>query len=510
MNSSLSSILAHTLETPEQKALAASVLLLGGVYGTFETGLLKHLASWSGEKIRNRFFTPKSGVQLGPIFLNDSDRVRHSHIVGSSGSGKTEATKLLIFEDIRRNRGCFIIDAKGDRELYDEVKAFCEVVGREKDLQLISATFPKESSIWNPCGLGNASELQSKFLNSNLYSEAFYAKACELGLLQAFNTLTQSKPDGFGLLDLVRELKYMASQQKNENLEGLFLDFGSLAQSEWAEVLGCTPSDSKREISLLDIVQKNQILFVHLPTEGKSIQSSRIGRLLTQELILISGLKKSYPILNRSGVFSVFIDEFDAFATESFITFLNKGRSSHFMIHIAHQTLSDLKKISPEFLDQVLGNCNIRLIFRQDVPDDAELWSRFMGTRTVTKQTYQTQDGGKTGLSSNRESQEFVITPDEIKSLGVGQCVVSVKTRKMAKKIRLPLAPQFRSESEREDSVQWKSRIRNLTSQAPIQPSLSAEAFDLNPASAASSPVSSKWNFLTNSKTNLTNQPKGE
>jgi hypothetical protein len=396
--------------TREQKALLLAVISLGGVIFLSETGLVSAFFRMIGALFQKNFRAKGDGVFLGKVFLKDSDRVRHSHIVGSPGSGKTEATKILIFEDIKRGRGCFIIDAKGDRELYDEINAFCQSVGRTQDLKLISATYADESNVRNPCGLGNASELQSKFLNSNVYSEAFYAKACELGLLQAFNQLTQAKLEGFGLNDLVKELKYLGSKQKNESMEGLFFDFGSLAQSEWGEILGCNAEKAKgREISLLDVVQKNQILFVHLPTEGKSIQSSRIGRLLTQELILISGLRKSYPSLNQSGVFSIFIDEFDAFATDSFITFLNKGRSSNFMIHIAHQTISDLRKVSPEFAGQILGNCNIHLIFRQDDPDDAELWSRFIGTQTVIKRTYQTQDGSTTGMSSNREKATNVL-----------------------------------------------------------------------------------------------------
>jgi hypothetical protein len=345
---SLTSIFWHAHWTQEQKALGAGVLILIAVLIFAEHGLPWSLLARMGRRLLGllRLSRRESGVQFGKAYLSDSERVRHTHLVGSPGSGKTEASKLLMFEDIRRGRGGFIIDAKGDRELFDEIRGFCATVGRSQDLKLISATFPEESSVWNPCGIGSASELQSKFLNSNVYSEPHYAKACELGLLQAFNRLVEQKPEGFSLPDLVRELKYLASKQKDQNLEGLFYDFGSVAQSEWAEILGCEPQVAPgREISLLDIVQKNQILFVHLPTEGKSIQSSRIGRLLTQEIILISGLRKSYPSLNQSGVFSVFIDEFDAFATESFITFLNKGRSSNFMIHLAHQTLSGSGKL---------------------------------------------------------------------------------------------------------------------------------------------------------------------
>jgi hypothetical protein len=386
--------------------------------------------------------------------LSDSDRLRHTHIVGSSGSGKTEATKHLLFEDIKYGRGVFIIDAKGDRELYREVQGYCRKVGREADLSLLSAAYPNESAVWNPCGLGDRAELQSKFYNSNIYSEPFYAKACESGLLKAFSHLAGGENTlGFGLNELVSELKYQANQSKDENIQGLFYDFSNLAESEWGPILG-SKSDGflRQEISLLDVVLKNKILFVDLPTEGRSVQSSRIGRLLTQELILVSGMRKTRPSINQGMPFSVFIDEFDAFATESFVTFLNKGRSSNFMIHIAHQTLSDLKRISPTFAGQVLGNCNVHVVFRQDDPDDSDYWSRFFGTKRVVKATYQSQNGVTTGTASNRETQEFNISPDKIRAFKVGRCVVSVKTTGKLKLTRLSQPKSYAKFSNVSDS----------------------------------------------------------
>ncbi|HLD99950.1 MAG TPA: TraM recognition domain-containing protein [Bdellovibrionota bacterium] len=424
-------------------------------------GYLWHRASlaWRTRQARKR-----GDVVLGHLFLNDYDRVRHTHIVGTTGSGKTETTKRLIFSDIAKGRGCFIIDPKGDRELYEEVLGFCKSIGRENDLKLISATYADESCVWNPCGLGNASELQSKFHNSNVYSEPYYAKACEAGLIRAFNLLAKTKPHGFGINELTATLKQIAQAENSKTLEGLFYDFQNLTQSEWAPILGCSPALAKgREISLINVIKNQQILFVDLPTEGKSLQSSRVGRLLTQELILISGLKKSCPSLTgRTRVFSVFIDEFDAFATESFVTFLNKARSSGFMIHIIHQTLSDLKKISPEFMGQVLGLCNIHLIGIQHDPDDAELWARLIGTQTTVKQTYQTDVRGSTGRASNRVVEEFIISPNTIKRLGVGVFVTSVKTQNFRGIIQVPLPPIYGSEAKDQTESLMKGRTRNL------------------------------------------------
>jgi type IV secretory pathway TraG/TraD family ATPase VirD4 len=135
------------------------------------------------------------------------------------------------------------------------------------------------------------------------------------------------------------------------------------------------------------------------------------------------------------------------------------------------------------------------VIFRQDDPDDAELWARFIGTKTVIKRTYQSQDGMKTGASSNRESQEFIVAPDTIKTLGVGECVLSVKTGKVHRKIRLPLPPSFRSKTPTDSTEALSKRIRGRVSHSKTESEriqdLSAENFEINQPKA-----SSKWAAL--------------
>jgi hypothetical protein len=380
-----------------------------------------------------------SSIRIGPVVIEDESRVRHTHIVGATGSGKTVLLEQLIYQDLARGLGAMIIDPKGDRELYDRIKHFCKKLGRESDLSLLSATYGSESVRWNPCRLGGSAELQTKWFHSGVYQEPFYAKACELGLLQSFNQLLLDKPEGFTLSDLVAVMESLSRKDKNETLQGLAYELYNIAQGEWGEMLCAKEaSQHRREVSLLDLTRKNEILYVDLPTEAKAVQSGRIGRLLLQEMMLISGMRKIYPSIRGPKPFSIFVDEFDAFASEGFATFLNKGRSSGFMIHMAHQTLSDLKRISDSFMGQVLGNCAVRFVFRQDIPEDAETWARFMGTRTEVVKTFQTLNGLSTGVSSNREAQSFRIHPDAIKELPTGACIFSDKRSGELTRLEIP------------------------------------------------------------------------
>lgn len=372
--------------------------------------------------------------------LSDQERLRHTHILGSTGSGKTMLLESLIYEDLRRGNGMLIIDPKGDRELFDRIREFCEKIGRSADLHLISANYLKESVRWNPCRLGSPSELQTKLLNSWDFSEVYYAKACEAVLLEALNSMGDAPSS---LDELVNTLRLFSEKKKEDAAKALFLDLFATTQGEWGEILcSSSPTETLREIHLLDVIRKNEILFIDLPTEGRSVQSSRIGKLFLQELMLISGLRKTFPHLRSATPFSVYVDEFDAFATPSFATFLNKGRSSNFMIHICHQTLSDLLKIDKgvgSFLGQVQGNVNNRFFFRIDDPKDAETIASFFGTKLTKATTSRLKEGQETGDGSLRETYEFRIHPDTIKELKVGECIFSSKTIGKLEKLSIPM-----------------------------------------------------------------------
>ncbi len=376
-------------------------------------------------------------IEIGNTKIYDEDRMRHTHILGATGSGKTVLIEHMIYRDLARGYGAIIVDAKGDRDFYERIKAYCVKIGREKDIKYVSSTYLEESVRWNPCRLGNPSELQSKFFGSSKYENAFYAKACELALLQAFNRIG-NKPS-LTLRELSDELDRLSSHGKDEFLKGLYFDIQNLTLGEWAPILGTAQKfGNQEEVSLLDVTRKNDILFFDLPTEGKAVQSSRLGALVLQEISLLSGMRKRNPGIKSDKPFAVYVDEFDAFATDPFITFLNKGRSSEFMIHLAHQTLSDLKKVSATFEGQLMGNINNRFIFRLDVPEDAERMSKFFGTKTVMKETHQTDGGSVTGKGSSREVQEFHVHPDTIKTLQTGECVISIKTSKTLKLVKIP------------------------------------------------------------------------
>ena len=415
------------------------------------------------------------GVFIGSKWVPDAARVRHTHIVGATGSGKSVLLENLIFADIERGLGMVIIDPKGDRAFLERVRRVSRLHGRIQDLKVLSSDPDVKSHVWNPCALGSPSELQSKFYNAAVYAEPHYAKHCERALLRAFSDLhAKTGTAGFNLRHLVEKLEVLSDHGKDKNTEGLFLDLHNLVESEWGPLLAAGNESGKDqpELSLWEIVDQGGILFVSLPTEAKAVQSQRVGRLLLQELLLISGARKRIHGIDKRLPFSVYIDEFDAFATPSFTTLVNKGRSSNFMIHMAHQTLSDLRKIDEHFTGQIMGNCNVRFVFRQDDPDDAETWSRFFGTKLSVKENHRTDGGFRSGEGSEREVHEFRVSPDTIKELPTGQCIFSMKSPSQLKRLKVPMLAYGSSHREAPESSESRPIQRGIGRDISLQPQL--------------------------------------
>jgi hypothetical protein len=101
---------------------------------------------------------------------------------------------------------------------------------------------------------------------------------------------------------------------------------------------------------------------------------------------------------------------------------------------LATQELADLNAAGDGFREQVLGNTALKIGFRQDVPESAELWAAMAGTRPGWAETIQTAHrsagplavatGQATGTGSLRQVEEYRVHPNEIKAFPQGRCLL--------------------------------------------------------------------------------------
>ena len=72
------------------------------------------------------------------IWLSDDDMRKHILILGSTGSGKSEALKAIFFNALSWSSGFFIADGKADNKLPTDVYNMCRANGRDQDLLILN------------------------------------------------------------------------------------------------------------------------------------------------------------------------------------------------------------------------------------------------------------------------------------------------------------------------------------------------------------------------------------
>ena len=94
------------------------------------------------------------GVELREtdVWMNVSDRVGHTLVLGTTRVGKTRLAELLIAQDIRRGDVVIVFDPKGDTDLLRRTYAEAIAAGRREHFHLFHLGYPEISSRYNAIG----------------------------------------------------------------------------------------------------------------------------------------------------------------------------------------------------------------------------------------------------------------------------------------------------------------------------------------------------------------------
>jgi hypothetical protein len=314
---------------------------------------------------------------------------------------------------------------------------------------------PNESVRINPIRLGTPQQIVDRIFSAFEFDDPFYRAVqydicgylvrliVELKEVVSFKLLyellTDEKiladklkvlPDGHALKKhLVEYLKTPAGDRK-QKLAGLTSQLSPFAVGEVAGFV----NGGENEVSLSEVMDSDkgtQLLLMSIPTLKYQKIGHQLGKLVLQDLAYCVGdrEKNSY-----NDFCSVFLDEFSEFAYEGFVRILNKARSAKVALHLSHQSMSDLSKVSPDFAKSVITNTNIKCILGLNDPETADYFARHMGTFTEDKFTEQVEEEGlfkrhkTTGRGSMREVESYKVHPNDLKRFTRGRGVLHVPT----------------------------------------------------------------------------------
>lgn len=336
-------------------------------------------------------------IHLGketPVSVSGRERLRHMHVIGATGTGKSSLLLNLITQDIWQGRGVAVLDPHGDL-IEEAIKYIPEE--RLKDVVLVD---PGDSEYPISLNLLSAhSDVERIILSSDMVA-LFRRFATSWGdqmtsvLANAINAILESK-NGGTLIDLRRFLvetsfrnKFLETVEDSNTVYYWKNEFQLLRQNSVAPIL--TRLDTflrprvirnmmaqKEGLDFTNIINSQKILLVKLAQGSIGEENSYLlGTLLVAKLHQAAQSRQNIPPEARTP-FYFYIDEFQNFITPSMSAILSGARKYGLGLVLAHQDLDQLATKDTELANSVLSNPSIRVCFRCGDKDAGKLEGGF-------------------------------------------------------------------------------------------------------------------------------------
>jgi len=346
---------------------------------------------------RVTFFARTDFRNEGRVFgIRQADRRSHLYALGKTGTGKSNLLATLIRQDIGAGEGVALFDPHGD--LVERVAAS---VPKDRAADLIYLDVPDQSRTFSFNPLERVSA-ERRSLAASALLEVFkkiwfdsWGPRLEHILRNAIFCLLE-QPEAT-LADIPRLLddqafrKRAAERVSNAQVRQFWLrEYESYPARFRAEAIGPLQnkvgafltdpilcrilSSAKSSFDLRRVVDERKILLVNL-AKGRMGEGSAalLGALLVARLGL-AGLSRSDIPEEERRDFYLYIDEFQTFATMSFVSMLSELRKYRLNLTLTNQYLSQL---DDEVRDSVLGNVGTLVSFRVGPADAAVLGEEF-------------------------------------------------------------------------------------------------------------------------------------
>ena len=343
------------------------------------------------------------------IGLTLEERLRHIHIIGSTGSGKSNLLTNLIKQDIEKGNGVCVIDPHGD--LMDSIIGHIPE-HRLKDVILID---PSDTEYSIGLNLLSAKSYNEQIvLESDLVS-VFKRQSTSWGdqmtsvLSNAINAFLESSKGGT-LLDLRRFLvdttfrNEFLKTVKDETVHTYWKhEFPVLKNNSIAPIL--TRLDTflrpkvlrnmmmqRKGIDFDDVMNNKKILLVKLSQGLIGEQNSYLlGTLIISKLNQFAQARQQLE--NRKRVpFFLYIDEFQNFITDSLSSILSGARKYGLGLVLAHQSMEQVNAKDKEVAESILSNPYTRICFRLGDNDARKLESSFASFESYDLQNLKVGD----------------------------------------------------------------------------------------------------------------------
>ena len=340
-----------------------------------------------------------------PIRLANNDRRRHTYIIGQTGTGKSKLLENLAYQDMMDGKGFAFIDPHGDsaeellgmvpKERVEDVIYFSpgdmdmpiglnlfEFENQDQRDFLIQETIAMLYKLYDPGHTGIIGpRYEHWFRNAALTIMSDTENGSTfIDVPQVFNDQSFADEKLKHVTDRTvldfwnKEMAQTSEANKSEVLGWFVSKFGAFLSNEMMRnILGQTKSG----FNLREIMDQKKILLVNL-SKGKT------GELNSQLLGMIFVMKFQAAAMGRADIpedqredFSLYVDEFQNFATDSFATILSEARKYRLSLVLANQFMTQL---TDQIRESILGNIGTVISGRIGITDAELLVKKFSPT----------------------------------------------------------------------------------------------------------------------------------
>lgn len=328
------------------------------------------------------------------------DRRRHVYILGKTGMGKSTLLENMVLQDIYNGGGVCFLDPHGDtaESLLNKIPAhrqqdviyfnpadmanpiglnMLEPTNEEEVFLLASSMMAVFKRIWE----GMWSSRMEYILNNTLLALLETPDNTLLGVLRMLTDddfreyIVKKLRDPLVKNFWIKEYAGFNDRYRTEAIAPILNKIGQFFSTPLIRnILG----QPKSTINIRKIMDEQKILIVNL-SKGKlgEDNSNLLGSLLVTKLQLAAMSRVDIPESQRAD-FSLYVDEFQNFTTDSFASILSEARKYRLNLVLAHQYISQLTETGNERIkNAIFGNVGSIIAFRVGAEDGYKLEREF-------------------------------------------------------------------------------------------------------------------------------------
>ena len=380
-----------------------------------------------GAVIKSDIFPDHLGVSTRDGWLAFAESIldQHLFLLGTTGAGKSETIKRLIFEIFKNtSRNVYLVDGKGDEGLAGDIRSLAHHFGRGR-APVFRLGFDTHGAVYDGFR-GQKTDVYNRLCAlvgvAEVEGGARYYADLNRDLLQLVCYAPVGVPRGFEDVRIRLKKTWLLDAYKDDPLERETI---ALLDEEDIQSLARRIRPLEREFSPIVgpegfSLENTSCAIFSMRVQSVGDTSKRFLDFLVEDIKDFVGKRQKHPAV-------LVIDEFGQFSNNNIISLLTLARSSKLGVILATQDTASLKDDATKRL--VLANTRTKILMASDFPEEV---GELAGTIYRIESSMQHEDGEITGTGSARVQHAFKVDMNEAAKLKPGEAFV-IRQRHAAK-----------------------------------------------------------------------------